>query len=537
MEAQSALPLIDRLPRADGRGAWLWALGLGFISATGFQPLGLWPLALLAMGLFALMTASASSWKRATWLGWLFGWAHFTFGNVWIADSFTHQAQMPAVLGWAAVPLLAIYLAVYPALAAGAARALARTGAGWGFVLVFAGAWVIAEWLRSWVFTGYAWNPFAMVLLGEFSRPGLAALAPMAGTYALSGFALFLSAAPLLLALERRNRVMLLVIALTVLGMVWPAPAPREGTVRVTIAKPVIAQAALNDPRSFEANYQRLADLSRRPDPAATTPRLVLWPESGMADYLREGYPQRYYDTTTAMGSPQFARRRLGATVGVGSVLLTGATELEIGLGDEGTRRAVGARNVVTALGANGDIIDSVAKSHLVPYGEYLPMRGLLEPLGLSRLVAGTIDYWPGPGARTVDLGPLGKVSPQICYEIIFSGQVVDRADRPDFIVNPSSEGWFGPSGPPQFMAQARMRAIEEGLPVLRATNNGISAVIDARGVVREHLERAEEGQIDAIIPPAAAPTPFARLGNLLSLFWAAGFLFAGVVAMRRQPR
>ncbi len=147
------------------------------------------------------------------------------------------------------------------------------------------------------------------------------------------------------------------------------------------------------------------------------------------------------------------------------------------------------------------------------------------------------IEFWPGPGPQTIDLGEFGKVSPQICYEIIFPGQVVDRANRPDYIFNPSSEGWFGPSGPPQFMAQARMRAIEEGLPVLRATNNGISAVIDPHGVVRQHFGRAEEGRIDALVPPAAPPTLFARLGNMLSLLWAAIFLLSGIVAMRRSPR
>ncbi|QZH74012.1 MAG: apolipoprotein N-acyltransferase [Erythrobacter sp.] len=528
-----SLPILHHAPAK----AWLWSLGLGFVSVLGFQPYGLWPLALIAVGLFALLLARSETVKQAAWRGWLFGWAHFTFGNVWIADSFTHQAQMPALLGWLAVPLLAVYLAVYPALAALAARLLVRSGPGWTFALVFAGAWIVTEWLRGWVFTGYAWNPFGMVLLGPFDRTGLAALSPIMGTYALSGVALLLGTALTLLAGERRWRVLVLVSLLVMAGMYWPAPTPREGTLRVTIAKPVIEQAALNDPRQYETNFQRLAQLSRSLPDDPDTPRVVLWPESGMADYLREGYPQRYYDATTALASPAYARRRLGEVVGEGSVLLTGAVDLEIGADETGAIRALGARNAVTVVSAEGEILGGYAKAHLVPYGEYLPMRGLLEPLGLSRLVAGSIDFWPGPGPRTVDLGLYGRVSPQVCYEIVFPGEVVDRANRPDYIFNPSSEGWFGPSGPPQFMAQARMRAIEEGLPVLRATNNGISAVIDPRGVVRQHFARAEEGRIDALVPPSAPPTPFARLGNLLSLMWAAVFLLSGIVAMRRSPR
>ncbi|RJY10356.1 apolipoprotein N-acyltransferase [Aurantiacibacter aquimixticola] len=527
------LPIIDTTPGKP----WLWALALGLLSATGFEPLGLWPVALLAAGLFVVLAARAPSWKRAAWLGWLFGWAHFTLANYWIATAFTYQAEMPAVLGWIAVPLLAIYLAVYPALASLGARLVVRKGADWAFALVFAGAFVVTEWMRGWVFTGYAWNPFAMTLLGPFDRPGLAALSPLLGTYALSGLAILLGSAIALLAMERRWRVGVLVAVLIAAGMYWPGTAPREGEIAVTLVQPDIFQETLNDPREFANNYQKLARLSPRVPANGDGPRLVLWPESGMVFYLRDGYPQRYYDRTTAMGSPDFARRLLGATVGEDSVLLTGAVDLEVGADETGLVRALGARNSVTALAADGEILGGYSKAELVPYGEYLPMRGLLEPLGLSRLVAGSIDFWPGPGPQTLDLGAQGKVSVQICYEIIFAGQVTDRGARPDYIFNPSNEDWFDASAKPQFLAQSRMRAIEEGLPVLRATTTGISAVIDARGVVREYLADHVPGRIDTRIPPAASPTLFAQLGNILSLIWAALFAIAGVVAMRRAER
>ena len=173
----------------------LAALILGLLAATGFEPLGLWPLALAAMAGFAALISETADAKRAAWLGWLFGVAHFTFGNAWIATAFTYQAEMPAVLGWLAVPLLSLYLAIYPALAALGGRALAGKGRAWVVALALAGCWTLSEMLRARVFTGYAWNPFAMVLLGPFDRPGLAALAPWMGTYALSGLAVFLSAA------------------------------------------------------------------------------------------------------------------------------------------------------------------------------------------------------------------------------------------------------------------------------------------------------------------------------------------------------
>jgi apolipoprotein N-acyltransferase len=214
-------------------------------------------------------------------------------------------------------------------------------------------------------------------------------------------------------------------------------------------------------------------------------------------------------------------------------MLLTGGLRLEF----DAQRRVNGARNAVLAVDGRGRIVGTYDKAHLVPYGEYLPMRSLLEPLGLSRLVPGAVDFLPGPGPRTLDLGTFGKAGVQICYEIVFSGQVVDRANRPDYITNGSSDGWFGAAGPPQHFAQARLRAIEEGLPVLRSTPSGISGVIDAHGVVRQSLGMGEAGRIDMLIPRALPPTLFSRLGNMLGLGWAALFLLLAVVAMRQRPR
>lgn len=513
----------------------LTALVLGLVSATGFQPLGLWPLALAAMGGFILLLADTANSRQAALLGWLFGFAHFTFGNNWIAVAFTHQANMPAVLGWAAVPLLAVYLAAYPALAAYGARALAGPtqadrGLGLPLLLGFAGCWIVSEIMRATVFTGYAWNPFAMILLGPFDRPGLAALAPMTGTYALSGIAVLLAGGFALLLAKRRWLTAGAATALMVAGMAWPAPAERQGTIPFTLVQPDLGQDRLHDSVWYEANFVTLASLSLPRGQGAG--RLVLWPESGLADYLRPGYPQRFYDQTTAFADPALARRRIGRTIGAQSLLLTGAVDLKIA-----QRKAVGAYNSVTAVGGDGAIRGGYSKAHLVPYGEYLPLRWLLEPLGFSRLVPGAIDFLPGIGPRSLALGVHGNAGIQICYEIIFSGQVADRANRPDYIFNPSNDGWFGAFGPPQHLAQARMRAIEEGLPVLRSTTTGISGVIDASGVVRGHLASHRAGRIDGFVPPAASPTPFALIGNMLCLVWAVLFLGGAFIALRQPAR
>ncbi len=504
----------------------LTALTLGALAALGFRPLMLWPLALIGLAGLAALLHRASGWRRAGMLGWCFGVGHFTVGDTWIATAFTYQAAMPAWLGWVAVVALSFYLGVFTAFTALAARLLARSSAP-ALVPALAASWIVGEWLRSWVFTGFVWNPLGVVTLGTFAHPGLARVAPWLGTYALSGLVVLLAGAAWLAAERRRAAVALLPALPFLLPLGGDAGV---GTLPFTLVQPDIRQQDLNDPTTFEGQFTRIAGLSQPLVPG--TQRLVLWPESGIPDYLRPGYPQRMYDATTFARDPTASRARIGRMIGPGAMLLTGAVDLEV-QGD----RVTGARNAVTALDAGGAIRGGYAKAHLVPYGEYLPLRWLLEPLGLSRLVPGDIDFLPGPGPRTIDLGPWGKVGLQICYEIIFSGQVVDRAHRPDVIFNPSNDGWFGAWGPPQHLAQARLRAIEEGLPVLRATTTGISAVIDAGGAVRDFLPQHVSGRIDGVVPPARAPTLFARLGNALPLAWAMLLALVSLVASRRTRR
>jgi apolipoprotein N-acyltransferase len=532
-------PLARATATALARPRWL-ALVLGGIAACGFQPLALWPLTLVALAGLMELAARARSWRETAAIGWLFGVAHFSIGDNWIATAFTYQANMPAWLGWIAVVLLSLYLAIYPMLAVLAARLVSgRTCAAGGavdrltFILAFAGCWIVTEWLRGWVFTGFAWNPLAMTALGPFARPGLAALAPWLGSYALSGLVALLAGCWLLALRQPLPGWRAAALALVPAALFLAPGLGREqaqGTLPFTLVQPDVRQDDLNDPRQWENQFQKTAALSLPRRPGAR--RLVLWPESGVPDYLRDGYPRFLYVETTYQGDPALARERIGRVIGPGSLLLTGAVDLEMR-----GRRPVAARNVISPVTAEGEILDGYAKAHLVPFGEYLPMRWLLEPLGASRLVAGMLDFWPGPGPRTLDFGPWGQAGMQICYEIVFTGQVVDRAHRPDYIFNPSNDGWFGRWGPPQHLAHARMRAIEEGLPVLRATTTGISAVIDADGVVRQHVPRHRAARLDGTIPPAHAPTLFARAGNLLPLSWAVTLLVLSAIALRRAKR
>lgn len=536
---------IDLIRARSKRRAGLAAVALGALAACGFQPLALWPLTIIAMALFIEVLARADSRRQAFALGWLLGVGHFTVGNTWIATAFTYQSEMPAWLGGVAVLGLALYLAIYPALASLAAWRLVdrlapqrQSGRPW-LGLALAGCWIVTEWMRAWVFSGFAWNPLGVALLGPFETPGPAALAAWTGTYGLSGLLVLIAAAARRLArtalvADARQRTALAFGGVTLallLGSWMTTPAiwleRRESGREFTLVQPDIRQDHVNDSRYYETNFIKLAKQS--PPRVPNTQRMVFWPESGLADYLREGYPPYYYRAMNYGGDPGLARERIGRLIGPYSLLMTGAVDLVMVDGDD-----VAARNTVTTLDARGNLLASYSKAHLVPGGEYLPLRSLLEPLGLRRLVAGSLDFWPGPGPRTFDFGPWGKAGVQICYEIVFSGEVVDPLVRPDFIFNPSNDGWFGAWGPPQHLAQARLRAIEEGLPVLRSTTNGISAVIDAHGVVRAAIPRHRAGRIDGRIPRPGEPTPFARLGNRLPLGLALALLACCAVALRR---
>jgi len=512
----------------------LIALLTGAVSATAFAALDWWVAGLVCFAILLRLTHEAPSLKQALLRGWLFGLGHFTVGNNWIQHAFTYQDKMPAELGYVAVVLLSLYLAIYPALAMGLAW---RFGQGrkldLPFVLVAGAAWIAAEYLRAVLFTGYPWNPLGVIWLPV---PGVAQTASWIGTYALSGLTILVAGA-LLLATQRHWRfpaaVAVTVALLALTGIELQATRSANEPVRpiVRVLQPNIGQETVLDGSYAQKALGELIRLSNDTAtilPGGLVPRLIVWPEGTVDYWLEEGYPPAWY----AKNDPRTVRRMIAQTLGPKDIALVGGN----GLLFKGDDTLDAATNSVFAIDASGTILGRYDKAHLVPYGEYLPMRPILEPLGLSRLVAGEIDFEPGPGPKTMTVPGFGKIGMQICYEIIFSGQTVDPANRPAILFNPSNDAWFGAWGPPQHLAQARMRAIEEGLPILRATPTGISAIIDARGRIVASAGMGEAKAIEAPMPSALPPTLFARLGNLAAALVAA-LLFAIAIAFRRFAR
>lgn len=531
----SVAKMIQRYPR------WL-ALLAGGLSATGFAPLNLWPVTLACMALLIQLIATSPNRKAAFARGWLFGLGQFTIGLNWIAIAFTYQDAMPHWLGWVAVVGLSCYLAVFPALAAlvtcwlGAKLAPAssirhheemdpriRGGAGECAVLVFASLWLVTEWMRAWVFTGFAWNPLGIVAL-EFGWA-----ARLVGTYGLGALMMLVSGA-LLLAVQRQWKPALgLIAGVAVISLggwaIAPSPAGFTRT-PITVVQPNNDQSEKYDPVMAARNFARLVE--QTVDRKAPPGRIVFWPEAATEDFVEDGYPRRYYYPETPAG----IRARLTRPVNDGDLLVTGGVKLDF----DRNGQAVAAANSVFVFSSQAEILGSYDKSHLVPGGEYLPYEEILGQIGLSRLVPGTLGFTPGPGAQTIDLGRFGRMGLQICYEIVFSGEVADRENRPDFIFNPSNDAWFGPWGPPQHLAQARLRALEEGVPVIRSTPTGISAVVDADGRLLESIPHHRAGHIDARLPRPHPATPFALFGNLLPLVLA-GLLMLFAVALRAFRR
>jgi len=511
-----------RYPRAA-------ALAAGLVSATGFAPLGLWPVTLAALALLMMLLRDAPSARAAFARGWVFGVGQFALGLNWIAHAFDFQNAMPHWLGYVAVVALSLYLAIYPGAAAWLAWRIASSGSRGRFTLAFAAAWIATEYARATFFTGFAWNPLGVIAVGSSS----AAYAAWIGTYGLSGFVVIVTGLlwwlgawvrDAMTGTRGRDRAHLAAAGAVsaVLGLVYlgiparpwttPVPAVRETGAQIRVVQPNLSLA---EQRNSDANERNVETLERLSSPATAAPRLILWPEGAVPYYLDE---------------ESWARGRIAKLLGPRDVLMTGGSTLIYNKAGD----LSAARNSVFALNAAGDIVARYDKTHLVPYGEYLPMRPVLSAIGLARLVESDVDFIPGEGSLTTALPGFGNIGVQLCYEIIFSGEVVDSNVRPAFIFNPSIDAWFGAWGPPQHLAQARLRALEEGLPIVRSTTTGISAVIDADGHISAALPLNKAGVITARLPSAKPPTFFARHGNTIPLILS---LLLGIAAIAPRFR
>lgn len=485
------------------------AAGLGAVAALGQAPWGLWPLTLLTLALIYGLWRSTPGWVSATILGLVAGTAHFVVALSWIFEPFLVDAARHAWMAPFAVLGLSVFMASYWAVAFGAARAV---GGKSGIALI--GAFVIGEALRGWLFTGFAWAQVGHVLIDT----PLLHWASWAGGLGLC--ALVMGAAVALWHLGAGQRIAggagLTVLAVFYAGGAILAPteaaAPEPDAPVVRLVQPNAPQHEKWLPENLQMFYDRQRQFTAAPGEHGR-PDLVVWPETAIPTFLHESEDLLGGIAASAQGVP---------------VVL-------------GLRRLDGQRfyNSLLRLDENGEVTQVYDKHHLVPFGEFMPLGDLMARFGIHGLAAEKGGgYSAGPGAEIVDMGALGSAVPLICYEGVFARNILSAPERPGMILMITNDAWFGKvSGPYQHLAQGRLRSAEQGLPMVRVANTGVSAMVDGTGRVLAHIPLGEAGWIDAPLPPALPPTVYARTGDAPILVLAALMMLAGGFLGNRTKR
>jgi apolipoprotein N-acyltransferase len=485
----------------QGWRAGATAFGLGALGALAFAPTHLVPVLLVALPGLVILAESRRTRLGAFWTAWAWAWGHFIAGLWWIANALMMESDrlVVALLVPIAVPAIAALLALFVAVPT--VLALALFPPGWSRLAGFSGLWTLGELARGVVLTGFPWN-----LIGSAWAFGALPVqgAALIGTAGLSLVTVALALLPLVWSRRAAagGAAVLAGFAAFGLARLW-AEEPPVQPVALRIVQGNIAQGHKwrDDLRAAHFRHY-LALTAAVPPPSAEAgegQEVVIWPETA-SPYL----------LVTDDLARDFAARALPR----GAVLIAGTTRLE--RREEGARPEVRVWNSLVALDDAGSVLGLYDKHHLVPFGEYVPLRWLLP---LETIVPGNLDFSAGPGPRTLRLSgvEVPPFSPLICYEVIFPGRVVAHGDRPTWLLNLTNDAWFGrSSGPFQHLAAARLRAVEEGLPLARAANTGISAVFDARGRTVGRLALGETGVLAAPLPGALPHTPFALVGGIL---------------------
>jgi apolipoprotein N-acyltransferase len=489
----------------QGWRAYALAACLGVVAAGALPPLNLVPLLFVAMPCLLVLIGYAPNWRGAAGRGLVFGLFHHMAGLYWVTNAIL---VMAAEFWWAvpiAVPLLSLVMAVFIAIPCGLARLMPP---GWRRLLLFAGAWVLGDLARQFVLSGFPWNLLASV----WEMPGLLGLAFIQPAAWLGAHGLTLATVLVTGSMAQAWRFRLAALAALILwggaGLLrLSEPAPPSGITAV-IVQGNISEADHRDhgrdPQWAAGVFDTYLALTRQGVAKAGDARtLVVWPETA---------------SPYALAQDSGARDAIAAVARPALMTLSGTIRFESN---------TVAHNSLVAVAPDGSLAGFYDKAHLVPYGEYFP--------SYAHILLGEQGFVPGPGIRTLHLMGLPAIGPLICYEAIFPAQVVDESDRPGLLVNITNDAWFGnSSGPRQHFEAARLRAVEEGLPMVRAANTGISAVIDAHGRIIARLGLDQRGFLVAPIPGFLPPTLAGKLG--LAGPFTLSLLCCGVALWRFMP-
>lgn len=490
------------------------AIAAGGLSALAFAPMFVTPIFFLTLPVFVWLIDGSANWRRAASAGWLFGFGYFFFNLFWVGEAFLVEADKFAWLLPFAVTLLPAGLAIFWALAAAVARVFWNEGI--ARLFVFAIALAIAEWLRGHMLTGFPWNLPGYALTYPLSLMQSAAIF---GAYGLTAIALFVFPAPLVMLgdsrvpLTPRRIAYALGLAAVPLALLfaygaWRLSGPQTFVpgVKFRIVQPSVPQR-----EKWMAEYQRrifddhialsLENPAGEKDSLAGITHLV-WPEAAMPFFPLE--------------SPA-ALDILAGILPPGTTLITGALRHEpTPTADAPMTPATRTLNSILVLNERAEAVTTYDKINLVPFGEFMPYEATLASIGIQKLTHGRGSFAVGQQPRPLMTIPgLPPALGLVCYEALFPGNIVQGSARPGVLINVTNDGWFGEStGPYQHFHQSRIRAVEEGVPLVRAANNGISAVVDPFGRVLQSLGLNVQAQIDSPLPEALPPPLYARLGD-----------------------
>jgi apolipoprotein N-acyltransferase len=522
--------LIDRIAGLPATARHALSLAAGGLAALGLPPLGAWPLAFIGFPLFLalLETGKSAGWRSGFGTGWLFGLGYFAVAFHWIGfaflvDAATYLWMMPFMLG-----ALAGGMAIYWGLAAMAAKRFGRHGL--CLALVTSVAVGSVEWLRGHLFTGFPWAAPGLLADG---MGGLAQAASLIGMTGLTMLIVLWASLPYAVLADRRRSTAIAAITIALLlPALWGWGAMRLAAatsgmvpgIALRIVQPNVPQEQKwreDNARTIFDGLKQLSTMAteERPEGIGGVTHLI-WPESAVPFLIDE--------------SP-VAKAELQPLLGGRTALITGS--IRRAGGEQGGEDPDVFNSIIVFDGA-AQPVAHYDKWRLVPGGEFLPLGWLLEPLGFRRVVRTPGNFTAGEGPVSLVLPGSLKAALLVCYEVIFPDRLIDAADRPQLIINVTNDGWFGRStGPSQHLAQARLRAIEQGLPVIRAANTGISAVIDSYGRYLQRLPLLEAGVIDSPLPAAISTTLYGAWGDALLLLLLATTLSGVIILKSRRGR
>ena len=495
-----------RLPRL---GRMAIAAFVGALGPLGQAPYNQPLVMLLVFSLGFLMLRRQKRTSDAALIGWSFGLGYFSVAMIWIMQPFQIDPERHAWMAPFALLFMSAGLALFWGAAFWAARLLSNRT--WPLILT----WTAAELLRAYVLTGFPWANPAQALVNGAAGQSLA----WVGSHGVTLWLMSLAWALSFPAMYRRRQVMRLgqaaLLGSAAVLFYLPPSAPTAPLTPhvVRLVQPNAEQHLKWQPDHARGFFDRQLEFTAAPpEQEAAAPDLTIWPETAIPWVLQDAGSALEMIAAAANGQP----------------VALGLLRRQDGL-------LYNSMAVLDAAGRADQIYD---KHHLVPFGEYIPLSSIAERIGLTGLAqVSAVGFASGPGARTLDFGALGRGLPLICYEAVFAHDVNAAPERADFIVQVTNDAWFGRDvGPQQHLAQARMRAIEQGLPLMRAANTGISAMIDPHGRILASLPLGSAGFIDAALPHPLQPTFYSRTGDWpLAILLLCGLAAAAVRRVRAK--